>query len=253
MISLDVVDTDAFLEMPATSQNLYFHLSARWDDDWFVASPNKVMKICNASRNDYDVLIAKQFIIPFDSWVCVIRHWKIHNYLRSDRYKETMYKEERAKLALDGDVYQLTTVGIPMVDVGKDRIGKVSEVKDSIGEEREGEILSNDNTPDGEYWYKEINQIIEIMKQACTDAWLQYMAGYRERQFAKHILSKKLATEIEKYSMPLEEFVANIIKLSAQPYMKPVNTPQLFYQNWGHIINASISQKKGSTTTFAYI
>lgn len=79
------------------------------------------------------------------------------------------------------------------------------------------------------------------------------MPGYKERQFAKHILSKKMAAEIEKYNMPLEEFIANIIKLSAQPYMKQVNTPQLFYQNRGHVINASIAQKKGSTTTVAYI
>lgn len=128
MISLDVIDTDLFLEMPATSQNLYFHLNGRGDDDWFVSSPNKVMKICNASKNDYDVLIAKKFLIPFDSWVCVIRHRKIHNYIRSDRYTPTLYKEEMWKLALQDDVYQLSTsclpVGIPMVDVGKDRLGK---------------------------------------------------------------------------------------------------------------------------------
>ena len=104
-----------------------------------------------------------------------------------------------------------------------------------------------------EFGNKDINFIIQTMKQACSDAWLQYMPWIREREFAKHILSKKLAAEIEKYGMSLEEFVANIVKLSAQPYMKPVNTPQLFYQNWGHVINASISQKKGSTTTFAYI
>lgn len=135
MISLDIIDTDAFLEMPATSQNLYFHLNSRWDDDGFVSAPNKVMKICNAGKNDYDVLIAKKFIIPFESWVCVIRHWKLHNYIRSDRYTETMYKQEKAQLALDGDVYQMSTKclpndnqmstnGIPMVDVGKDRIGE---------------------------------------------------------------------------------------------------------------------------------
>lgn len=118
-------------------------------------------------------------------------------------------------------------------------------------------ILSKDNTPDGEnwneYWSKEINWIIEVMKQACTDAWLQYMPWYKERQFAKHILSKKLASEIEKYNMPLHEFIANIIKLSAQPYMKQVNTPQLFYQNRGHIINSWISSTKSSTTKISYI
>lgn len=128
MISLSVIDTDAFLEMPATSQNLYFHLSTRGDDDWFVASPNKIMKMCNAGRNDYDVLILKQFIIPFESGICVIRHWKIHNYIRSDRHTPTLYQEEMSQLASQDDVYQVSatpsTKCLPDVSIGKDRIGK---------------------------------------------------------------------------------------------------------------------------------
>ena len=82
MFSLDIVDTDLFLEMPQSSQNLYFHLSMRADDDGFISSPNKIMKIVNSSKNDMDILMIKKFIIPFESGVCVIRHWKINNYLR---------------------------------------------------------------------------------------------------------------------------------------------------------------------------
>ncbi len=105
---------------------------------------------------------------------------------------------------------------------------------------------SKEEEPNGsieEYWKPDINFIIETMKEACNDAWLQYMTWYKEREFAKHITSKKLAKEIEKYDMPLEMFIKNIIKLSAQPYMKACNTPQLFYTNWWMVLNASKNNK----------
>ena len=108
------------------------------------------------------------------------------------------------------------------------------------GKESLGYTSSNEEEPTAieEFWKPDVNKIIEIMKQSCNDAWLQYMPWYKEREFAKHILSKKLASEIEKYNMPLFEFIENIIKLSAQPYTKQCNTPQLFYQNWWHVINS---------------
>lgn len=138
MFSLDVVDTDLFLEMPVSTQNLYFHLSMRADDDWFISSPNKIMKMTNSSKNDMDILILKSFIIPFDSWICVIRHWRINNYLRWDRYTPTIHKEELGVLLLQDDVYTRNTAksslgipdGLPMVDTGKNSIDKNS--KDNI-------------------------------------------------------------------------------------------------------------------------
>ena len=95
MVSLDIIDTDKFLEMPTSSQCLYFHLLARADDDGFVDSPKKIGKIVNCSDDDLKLLILKQFIIPFDSGVCVIKDWRIHNYIQSDRYKETLYLDEK--------------------------------------------------------------------------------------------------------------------------------------------------------------
>lgn len=90
------------------------------------------------------------------------------------------------------------------------------------------------------------------MKQACDKVGLQYMPGYKERIYAKHIISTKFADSISKYNMPLEVFINNIITMSARPYMKQVNTPQLFYVNRGHVINASIS-RSSSETTIAFI
>lgn len=115
MFDLEVVDTDLFLEMPQSTQNLYFHLSMRADDDGFVSNPKKIIRTVGANEDDLKILFSKQFVIPFESGVVVIRHWKLNNYLRKDRYTETIYKEEKRMLREDENgVYNLdTSLGIP--------------------------------------------------------------------------------------------------------------------------------------------
>lgn len=114
MFSNKVIETDSFLEMPDSTQNLYFHLSMNADDDGFVAKPKSIMRMTGKKEDDMRLLITKSFIIPFDSGVIVIKHWRINNYLRSDRYHETIYKEEKQKLTLnEKGEYEL---GIPVVD-----------------------------------------------------------------------------------------------------------------------------------------
>ena len=114
MFSKKIIDTDWFMDMPASSQNLYFHLSMRADDDGFVASPKRIIKLIGATDDDYRILISKKFIIPFESGICVITDWRINNYLRNDRYTETVYKQEKQSLTVDENgKYNL---GIPTVD-----------------------------------------------------------------------------------------------------------------------------------------
>jgi len=100
MFSMSIVDSDAFLDMPATSQLLYFHLGMRADDDGFVNSPKRIQRMVGASEDDLKLLIAKGFLIVFESGVVVIKHWKINNTIQSDRYKETNYKEELSMLKI---------------------------------------------------------------------------------------------------------------------------------------------------------
>ncbi len=118
MFDLEIVDTDIFLEMPQSTQNLYFHLGMRADDDGFVSNPRKIIRTIGANEDDLRILFSKQFVIPFESGIVVIRHWKLNNYLRKDRYTETIYKNEKKMLVEDENgVYNLnTTSGIPMVD-----------------------------------------------------------------------------------------------------------------------------------------
>lgn len=98
MFSKVVIDSDTFLDMPLSAQALYFHLSMRADDDGFVSSPKRIQTYIGASTDDLKILLAKHFLIPFESGVVVIKHWKVHNYIQKDRYKETYYQAEKALL-----------------------------------------------------------------------------------------------------------------------------------------------------------
>lgn len=132
MFSLEVCDTDAFLDMPASTQSLYFHLGLRADDCGFVGSPRKITAMVNCSGDDLKLLIAKGYVVPFESGVCVIRHWRQNNYIQSDRFHETCYLQEKSRLKLEKNlVYSLDTECIQ--DVSKLdtevrlELGKVSQ------------------------------------------------------------------------------------------------------------------------------
>lgn len=100
MFSKQIIDSDAFLDMPLSTQALYFHLNMRADDDGFIDSPKKIMKMIGCSGDDLKILLGKRYILSFESGVIVIKHWRIHNTLQKDRYKETAYLEEKSLLEL---------------------------------------------------------------------------------------------------------------------------------------------------------
>ena len=136
MFAKTIIDSDAFLDMPLSTQALYFHLSMRADDDGFINNPKKIQRMIGCSDDDMKLLIAKNFIIPFESGIVVIKHWRIHNYIQKDRYKGTVYQEELAQLNVkDNKAYTLDTTCIQngySLET-QDRLGKDRLVKDSIG------------------------------------------------------------------------------------------------------------------------
>lgn len=101
MFAKTIIDSDAFLDMPPSTQVLYFHLAMRADDDGFINNPKTIMRIVGAKDDDIKLLIAKKFIIPFASGVVVIKHWRIHNYIQKDRYTETKYIDEKNQLIIN--------------------------------------------------------------------------------------------------------------------------------------------------------
>jgi len=147
MFTKKITESDAFLEMPASAQNLYFHLNMEADDDGFVNAPKKIMRIVGASEDDMKLLILKKFVLLFENGVIVIKHWRMHNLLRHDRYHPTQYKEQFNSLTLDDEnIYHRTTTDstdeqqeIPWQPNGNQtatevRLGKESIGKDSIKE-----------------------------------------------------------------------------------------------------------------------
>jgi len=138
MFSTAITNSDAFLDMPDSTQNLYFHLSMAADDDGFVSSPKTIMRMTRAKDDDLKLLIAKSFIFVFESGVIVFKHWRMNNYIRSDRYKPTNYKEELAQLYLkENGAYTLdSSKGVSMLEL-KNAIKEIDEPKTDDFEERQ--------------------------------------------------------------------------------------------------------------------
>ena len=174
MFAKTIIDSDAFLDMPLSTQCLYFHLNMRADDDGFINNPKKIQRMIGASDDDFKVLISKNFIIPFENGIVVIKHWKIHNYIRNDRYKETVYQEEKALLhEKENKAYSLEmTPGIPdgyqmdtQVRLGKDSIGKDNNIYGHSDQE---------NQPDYKVKFEEFyNRYPRKVKKKEVEKWFK--------------------------------------------------------------------------------
>lgn len=150
MFAKTIIDSDAFLDMPISARLLYYDLSMRADDDGFVNSPKKIMRMIGATQDDLNILVLRKFIIPFDNGIVVIKHWRIHNYIRKDTYSETKYLEQKELLELDENKsYKLKnnrcniSVDEPSTQVrlGKDRLDKDSiDYNIPISEEKSSTI-----------------------------------------------------------------------------------------------------------------
>jgi len=182
MFSLKIIDTDMFLDMSPTARLLYYDLCMRADDDGFVSSPKKIMKIVGAGDDDLKILIAKKFVIPFESGICVIKHWRIHNYIQKDRYSKTIYEEEANMLKVDNNsVYVLDTKCIQnvyemdtQVRLGKDRLelGKDNNIVPP-------KVGTDEQSPSLRINYK---KIIELFNSTCnTLSKIKSIEGNRQK------------------------------------------------------------------------
>lgn len=162
MFAKTIIDSDAFLDMPLSTQALYFHLSMRADDDGFINNPKRVQRMVGGSDDDLRVLVAKRFIIPFDTGVVVIKHWKIHNYIQKDRYRETTYQDEKSMLELSSNnsytvpdecIQNGYTVDTQDKKVNKanQSIGILGETMDNTSDSKESDCSSNPNEKKPKY------------------------------------------------------------------------------------------------------
>lgn len=156
MFTMKIVDSDAFLDMPLSSQCLYFHLNMRADDDGFIGNPKRVMKIVGASEDDLKLLIAKSFLLVFENGVIVIKHWRMHNTLSKSRYHETTYTDEKGCLKIKKNNSYSLTSGEPIDD------SKLIGMFSGIPNESQVEIAVLN---EGKELEKELNDVSPISTQ----------------------------------------------------------------------------------------
>lgn len=182
MFSKQIVHTDAFMDMSATAQNLYFHLSMEADDDGFVSNPNRIIKLIGASPDDYKILIAKRFILTFQSGICVVKHWLIHNYIQKDRYLETTHIKEKSLLSIEDNGAYTECIQNVSEMYPQDRIGKDRKELE-LGKDKYGEF-NNVNLSKEEY-IKLIEKIGEDNTKILIEELSSYMAS-KGKRYASH-------------------------------------------------------------------
>ena len=202
MFAKTIIDSDAFLDMPLSAQCLYFHLSMRADDDGFINNPKKIQRMIGAADDDLKLLIAKKFIIPFDSGIVVIKHWKIHNYIQRDRYKETVYQEEKALLTVkDNNAYTLDTDCI--------QNGYSLETQDRLGKDR-----------------KELDNNTSSFMREFDALWKIYPRKQgKKKALDAYVRSRKKGTTFEEVETGIKAYSAHIkrMKIESQ-YIKQGST-----------------------------
>ena len=158
MFARSIVLSDAFLDLPLSSRCLYFTLSMLADDDGFIGAPKAIMRQCGASQDDMAILLQKRFVLGFESGVIVIKHWRINNYLRNDRYRATTYIEERDTLTFDSKNAYVERDRVAGIPGGIPSMGIPSIGEDSIVEDRRESARARARTrEDGLGEYKNVH------------------------------------------------------------------------------------------------
>lgn len=239
MFAKSVVDSDLFLDMPLSTQALYFHLGMRADDDGFINNPRKIQKMCGASTDDLKLLFAKKFIYPFDSGIVVILHWKTHNYIPKDRYKPTLFQDERNHLLLENGLYT------PCIQ----NVGN-SETQVRLGEDRLKNTMSG--KPDCAPSF--CKQVIDFLNQtagksyrANTKATERFIKARQAEGFTiadfQRVISVKTAqwrgTDMEKYLRPEtlfgRKFESYLQEAEQHPQQEPPKPAEIDWSMIGYI------------------
>lgn len=254
MFSLQIADTDNFIEMSPEAQTLYFHLALRADDDGFVSGPKRVARMVGADDGALDELVAKRFTIGFPSGVVVIKHWHIHNTVRKDRYTPTQWQKEFAQLHKDEKTgkYQLLSehpeIGQPngnqmatQVRLGKVRIGKhkTTPAKAVVKKVVNKSTTSVEKTPEETAEEKQISEVIKLFETHGVNAGASRWYKIKAQREACRLL-------IKQFGFPL---VAKVITILPQTNSLPsyqcpsATTPMQLLDKW-HLIEAKLRGKQ---------
>ena len=212
MFTKKITESDAFLDMPLSTQCLYFHLNMSADDDGFVNNPKRIQRLVGASDDDMKLLIAKSFIILFESGIIVIKHWKMHNYIQTDRYKPSDYIDEKSMLYLkknksytlnseEMDTECIQNVSVGKVRLGKDRLGKDIYKEKTNKKESQSEMLVR--LSDDRLSFKQLESLSN---------WITYKKQRKDKPYVeqgmKALITKTIKT-CEQYGEDAFEYAVN--------------------------------------------
>ena len=197
MFTQKIVDSDAFLDMPLSTQALYFHLNMRADDDGFINNPKKIQRMIGASDDDLKLLIAKRFVLAFESGVIVIKHWRMHNLLRKDRYNPTQYQEEYKTLELK-DNGSYTELGHRLTTTWQPTDNQVA-TQDSIGKDSIEKVNKYNKSAHADY------------KSEFEQAWSLYPKKQgKKRAYEAYVRSRKKGTPAKAIESGIYEYIGYI-------------------------------------------
>lgn len=227
MFSKQITDMDTFLDMPATAQNLYFHLNMHADDDGFLGNVKTIRRMVGASEDDQKLLIAKQFLIMFPDGVVVIRDWHIHNYIQKDRYHQTIFTEDKKLLQLDSSKrYQILSNlsgnkmdtqdrGRLEEELGKDRLEEEDEEHHQFSSPSESinHFIATHQISFSKYQLQQINEfkqqlnderlVVHAMKEAMSknndpkvELPFSYLVKILSRYVQEHVTYESLQAKI---------------------------------------------------------
>ncbi len=244
MFAKSIIDSDAFLDMPLSAQALYFHLGMRADDDGFVNSPKKIMRLVSCSDDDMKLLITKNFIIPFDSGIVVIKHWRIHNYIQKDRYHETNYLDEKAMLTTkeNGSYSLLDTTCIHDVsEVDTEvRLGK-SKSKDSLVKDSQGKANLSPS---------QVRKEFDVL-------WSMYPKKQgKDKAFGYYEKARKSGTTYEEVGRGIQAYVEYIKANGIDVQYVKMGSTFFSQKSWGDdwsIRNSNVGKRRGINEVFAEI
>lgn len=220
MFAKTIVLSDAFLDMPLSARCLYFTLGMFADDDGFVNNPKAIMRQCGASNDDMLVLLSKKYLLEFETGVVVIKHWRINNYLRNDRYNPTKYEEEKKQLVVNDNgsySFGIPNIGIPSIGkdrLDKDSIDKVNNIPNGILES-----TSLDDAPTSPEKSERVNyqEIINLYNTICL--------SYPRIKSLSEARKKAIRARLKSYKV--DSFKTLFEKAEASDFLKGANN-----RNW---------------------
>ncbi len=233
MISMQIVDTDAFLEMPVSSQLLYFHLLMRADDEGFIANPKRIMKMIGIQEDDLKIITAKRFILPFESGVVVIKHWLIHNTIRMDRFTPTKYESEKNSIIVkENKAYtEMATNRIPDGNQMAHKISKVKISKENIIPEKiSGEVKLEP---------EQNIQISELIKsfEGCNPSANEFYKRKTERTACENLI------KIYGYDRTKIVIEKTLPRTNNENFFPTIIKPTQLFEKWSSLESAIIRYK----------